>query len=706
LRLRLTIGRKILGASILAGLGVLAAGTSGWIVEALGLGDGAAVGALLGLLIGLAVASSGLFVSRMVGGAVDETLGEVARVREAVAAGRLSTRGDAQRIDPEFRPIVLAMNETIDAFALPFDKVLVGIERISRGDLPEHLTERFHGDLDRQRNALNAVIEVVIRRNTDLKTLIEAASEGRLDARAEVSRYPGYNGVMMGRINTLLDAVTKPIGIAADRIRRHAAGEQTPLIEEDLRGRFAELKESVNALIEVSRQRNADLKALVAAASEGRLDFRADASRYTGQNGQLIADVNAMMEKLVEPVRAAAQTIDRLARGETPPPLDGRYAGEFGVLVANLNRCVQVIHALLEEVNVVIQAGRAGNLGRRADAARVPGDYGRILQGVNETVGAITAPLVEAASVLASYAARDLRARMTEEYAGDHAQLKQVVNATGAALDTAIAQVVESVAQIQSASEQIAASSQAVAAGASRQAGALGTTNVRLADVAAAGRRTSDEAQQAEALAHAAQSAADRGSAALGRMNGAIEQIRGAAESTSQIIKDINDIAFQTNLLALNAAVEAARAGEAGRGFAVVAEEVRSLALRAKEAATKTEALIRQSVKQAAEGEEVARAVAATFDEIRAGVTKVATIVQEINGSAREQAGGLEKISRAMADVDAVTQQNAASAEESSSVAAELSTQSGHLSELVAAFQTDTAPALSPRGGASLRRLP
>ncbi len=696
MELRLTIRRKILTSSILAGTGVLAIGASGWIAEELGLGGGTTLPAFLGLLLGLLVAFSGVLVSRMVGGAVDETLGEADRVREAVAAGKLTVRGDPGRIDPEFRPIILALNETIDAFALPFDKILVGIERISRGDLPEHLTERFHGDLDRQRNALNGVIDVVIRRNTDIKTLIEAASAGRLEVRAEVSRYPGYNGVLMGRINTLLDAVTKPIEVAADRIRRHAAGEQTPLIEADWRGRFAELKESVNQLIEVSRQRNADLKTLVAAVSEGRLDVRADPSRYTGQNGQLIADVNAMMERLVQPIRRAAQTIDRLARGETPPAVEERYAGEFGVLVENLNRCVQVIHTLLEEVDVVILAGRAGNLGRRADAGRVPGDYGRILRGVNETVDAITSPLVEAASVLASFAARDLRARMTEDYAGDHAQLKQVVNATGAALDEAIAHVVESVAQIQSASEQIASSSQAVAAGASRQAGALGSTNVRLSDVAAAGRRTSDEAQQAEALAHSAQGAADRGSAALGQMNGAIEKIQAAAESTSQIIKDINDIAFQTNLLALNAAVEAARAGEAGRGFAVVAEEVRSLALRAKEAATKTEGLIRESVKQAAEGEEVAKAVAATFDEIRAGVAKVATIVQEINGSAREQAGGLEKISRAMADVDQVTQQNAASAEESSSVAAELSTQSGQLSELVAAFQTDSTPRLPP----------
>jgi methyl-accepting chemotaxis protein len=691
-----TIGRKILGASIAAGIAVVVAGGSTWAVEALGIGGGAAIGLITGIVLGLLVAGSGLFVSLLVAGAIRDTLAEVDRVRDAVAAGKLAVRGNPAGLDPEFRPIVHGLNDTIDSFARPFDKVLTALERFSRGDLPEHLTDPFRGDLDRQRNALNALIDVVILRNTDIKSLIEAASDGRIDVRADVSRYPGYNGVMMGRINKLLDAVTKPFEEAADRIRRHAAGEEAPPIDVEMRGRFGELKESVNTMISVSRQRNADLKLLIAAATEGRLDVRADPSRYHGRNGQLIADVNAMLEALVQPVRHAAEAIGQLARGETPKALQEKRLGEFGALVENLNRCVAVIHALSDEIDVVIRAGRAGDLGRRADASRVPGDYGRLLQGVNATIDAITSPLVEAAAVLASFAARDLRARMTEDYAGDHAQLKQVVNATGAALDAAVAQVVESVAQIQAASEQIAASSQGVAAGASRQAGALGDTNARLSDVAATARRTADEAQQAAALAQSAQGAADRGSAAMGHMNGTIEGIRRSAEATSVIIKDINEIAFQTNLLALNAAVEAARAGEAGRGFAVVAEEVRSLALRAKEAAQKTEGLIRESVRQAADGEQVARSAAATFDEIRSGVSKVTAIVQEISGSAREQAGGLEKISGAMADVDSVTQQNAASAQQSSSVASELSAQSSQLSDLVAAFQIDGARRLPP----------
>jgi methyl-accepting chemotaxis protein len=191
-------------------------------------------------------------------------------------------------------------------------------------------------------------------------------------------------------------------------------------------------------------------------------------------------------------------------------------------------------------------------------------------------------------------------------------------------------------------------------------------------------------------------------------MQGAMSRIKASAEGTSQIIRDINDIAFQTNLLALNAAVEAARAGEAGRGFAVVAEEVRSLALRAKEAASKTEELIRQSVKEAGEGEVTAKQVAGKLAEIAGGISKVTDIIAEIAAGAKAQTTGIDQVERAVAEMDKVTQQNAASAEESSSAASELSGQAEELASMVGSFRFErsdgppspararAAPALPP----------
>ena len=370
------------------------------------------------------------------------------------------------------------------------------------------------------------------------------------------------------------------------------------------------------------------------------------------------------------------------------------WPGEFETLKENLNRCIGAINALVDDADALARAAVDGKLSTRADASRHQGEYRHVVEGVNRTLDAVIAPVDEATGVLEKLAARDLTARMQGAYHGDHARLATSLNAATEALRSALVQVAETAGQVTSAAGQIAASSQAVASGASEQAASLTETTASLEAMGGMTKQTADHASTADGLAHTARRAADDGTASTSRLSGAMEKIRASAERTAQIIKDINEIAFQTNLLALNAAVEAARAGDAGRGFAVVAEEVRSLALRSKEAAQKTEGLIRESVHQASEGEAVSGEVSARLAEIAGVVAKVTDTVAEITGATKAQATGIDQVARAVAEMDKVTQQNAASAEESSSAASELSAQAQGLEGIVGSFTLE-------RGGGS-----
>jgi methyl-accepting chemotaxis protein len=237
--------------------------------------------------------------------------------------------------------------------------------------------------------------------------------------------------------------------------------------------------------------------------------------------------------------------------------------------------------------------------------------------------------------------------------------------------------------QVSSASSQVSSSSQSMAEGANEQASSLEEISASLEEITSMTKQNADNTKQAKILACDAQGAAKDGKDSMDRMSKTIGKIKSSSDQTAKIIKTIDEIAFQTNLLALNAAVEAARAGEAGKGFAVVAEEVRNLAQRSAQAAKNTTELIEESQKNSNDGVSVTNEVAEILSKIVVSAEKVTHLIAEVAAASNEQAQGIEQVNTAVAQMDNVTQQNAANAEESASASEELSAQARELNDMV-----------------------
>ncbi len=237
--------------------------------------------------------------------------------------------------------------------------------------------------------------------------------------------------------------------------------------------------------------------------------------------------------------------------------------------------------------------------------------------------------------------------------------------------------------QVTMGTKEISSVSHQLATGASQQVASIEETSASLEEMSSMTRQNAENADQAKCMIEQIDNPMKSVDQHMTGMVEAIEKITKSSEETYNIIKTIDDIAFQTNLLALNAAVEAARAGQAGAGFAVVADEVRNLALRAGDAARNTATLIENTIIAVAEGNELTGATKDTFNENMAISKKVADLVEKIALASSEQANGIEQINRAVAEIDKVTQQNAASAEESASASEEINAQAVQMTALV-----------------------
>jgi hypothetical protein len=251
-------------------------------------------------------------------------------------------------------------------------------------------------------------------------------------------------------------------------------------------------------------------------------------------------------------------------------------------------------------------------------------------------------------------------------------------------LRRALHELSEGAQQVTAASGQVSGAAQSLSDGATEQAASLEETSASMEEIASMTRKNAENTEAAAVTMAETERLVQGANGALGEMVSSMTAIKASSDQVSKIIKTIDEIAFQTNILALNAAVEAARAGEAGMGFAVVADEVRALAQRSAHAAKDTAGLIEESIARSSEGHARVRLVTGAIQSITASTVKVKGLVDEVNEASRQQAKGIDQVSRAIGHMEKVTHGTAATAEESAAASQELKAQAETSLQVVA----------------------
>ncbi|APA68864.1 MULTISPECIES: methyl-accepting chemotaxis protein [unclassified Janthinobacterium] len=316
----------------------------------------------------------------------------------------------------------------------------------------------------------------------------------------------------------------------------------------------------------------------------------------------------------------------------------------------------------------------------------------------------IVRPLRTAVDVARKVADGDLTAQIDASAKDETGQLLLALKDMNTSLLTIVSEVRSGTDSIATSSTQIAAGNQDLSSRTEEQAGSLEETASSMEELTSTVKQNADNARQANQLAASAAQVAVKGGEVVAQVVGTMESINASSNKIVDIISVIDGIAFQTNILALNAAVEAARAGEQGRGFAVVASEVRNLAQRSASAAKEIKTLIGASVEQVNAGSMLVAQAGSTMNDIVDSVQRVSDIITEITAASSEQSVGIDEINRAIGQMDAVTQQNAALVEESAAAAESMQHQAHNLAQVVSVFKLNGQQAMA--GGLQGARRP
>ena len=509
----------------------------------------------------------------------------------AAVEGRLDVRADSTRHHGDFRMIIQGVNETLDAVITPLNVAAEYVDRISKGDIPQKITDSYNGGFNEIKNNLNACIDTINQLVADTYSLVNTTIEGRLDVRADASRHHGDFQKIIQGVNTTLDILVgyfdrMPLPLMAiDRsfgilYMNKTGADLLGTSKKDLIGKkcFDQFKtndcHTRNCACALAMEQNTDVNRQTHAKPAGMeleisytgIPIKNNKGESTGAF-EFIQDQTAsvrLSDYLKTEIMKVGENLNRLSKGDTNLQIAvtdaDQYTKEahenFIQINTKLDQVNDAVKLLVSDALLLSDAGVAGKLETRADVSRHQGDYRKIIEGFNETLDSVILPVNEALRVSKEYAASNFAARVdtSVKALGDWIAFKDALNDIGVQVSEAVGVINKQVMDLASNAEEATASIEEVSAGAQQIAKSTGEVssnsmkgedgiiqvlkamedlNITVAEVSRRAEMVSVTASQANTYAKTGVELAQKSEAAM-------NEIKRSSGVADQVVKDIN----------------------------------------------------------------------------------------------------------------------------------------------------------------------
>jgi HAMP domain-containing protein/CheY-like chemotaxis protein len=357
---------------------------------------------------------------------------EVTRVaREVGTEGRLGGQADVRGVAGTWKDLTDSVNSMAGNLTAQVRNIAEVTTAVAKGDLSKKITVDVKGEVLELKGTINTMVDQLNAFAGEVTRVArEVGTDGKLGGQAQVEGVSGTWKDLTDSVNSMAANLTNQVRNIADVTTAVANGDLSKKITVDVRGEMAELKSTVNTMVD---QLNAFASEVTRVArevgSEGRLGGQAYVQGVAGTWKDLTDNVNFMASNLTSQVRNIADVTTAVAKGDLSKKITVDVKGEMLELKATVNTMVEQLNSFAAEVTrVAREVGTDGKLGGQAVVPGVGGTWKDLTDSVNSMASSLTSQVRNIADVTTAVARGDLSKKITVDARGEILELKGTIN--------------------------------------------------------------------------------------------------------------------------------------------------------------------------------------------------------------------------------------------------------------------------------------